>query len=188
MRKCYNAFVSDLEWDEAVDGAPYMLAWDADRRHSMNDYESWRRARASGLRQPLRDRLSYDKLESFWIDFDHKQRLPSAPKVPDCIQQPVELVHSEIKRRARALLPNINRATGLDLVRAVVEATAAVKATNVAAYWEHAVKAILVFRASEEMTYSWLSPGDPMQEPTHSKEHAVGHCIRFSGLESMLGT
>ena len=156
--KTYERLKADLDWNEQEDGACYMLALDKDKRHSMNDMTHYRYTRRGTGHGELRDRRELDKTTEGWLQLSAKQIVPAAPKQCDTVQQPVELVMSEIKRAARKLLPLVGTRTGVMLVDAVIEAALRVSIEHVAAYWMHAKKAIRVWSALDsEIVELWLS-------------------------------
>lgn len=158
LKSIYNRLQFDLDWDEERDGACYLLALDKDKRHSMSDMQHYRYTRRGTGRGELRDRRDLDKNTEGWIQLQAKQIVPAGPKQCDTVQQPVELVMSQLKRAARALLPLAGSRNGEMLVDAVCEATEAVSVQNVAAYWMHAKKAIQVWSAlDDEIVTLWLS-------------------------------
>jgi hypothetical protein len=145
--KCYQRLKKDLDWDEEEDGACYMLALDKDKRHSLSDMQHFRYTRRVSGKGELRDRRELPKTTEGWIQLTEKQIVPAGPKQFDTVQQPVELVMSQVKRRARQQLPVVGRRTGTMLCDAVLDAVQSVTTENVASYWMHAKKAIRVWSA-----------------------------------------
>lgn len=157
-RSLYERLQRDLDWCEEEEGQCFMLALDKDKRHSMNDMQHWRFCvNGTGVGE-LRDRRELDKSTHGWIAISAKQIVPAGPKQCDTIQAPVEMAMSQIKRRARALLPPLGQRTGGMICNAIREAAEYVSIDNVKAYWAHARKAIRVWAADEDAVIEvWLS-------------------------------
>jgi hypothetical protein len=157
-KKCYDRLQRDLDWDEQHDGACYMLALDKDKRHTMTDMQHYRYTRRGTGKGELRDRRTLDINTWGWMQLSEKQVVPAGPKQCDTVQQPVELVMSQVKREARKLLPLVGTRTGSMLIEAVNAAAEKVTVENVASYWRHAKKAIQVWSARDsEVVNVWLS-------------------------------
>lgn len=151
---CYNKLRSDLDWNDE-DGPCYMLALDKDKRHSMSDMVHYRHCRNGTGRGELRDRRELNKFTEGWIQLTAKQIVPAGPRQCDTIQQPVECVVSQIKRRARADLPLVGQKSGMQMVHSVSEAAKVVTAANVKSYWQHALKAIRVWASRDDESHTF---------------------------------
>ena len=147
-RNCYQRLKADLDWSDD-DGSCFLLALDKDKRHSMNDMQHYRLSKSGTGHGELRDRRELDKFTEGWISLHEKQIVPAAPKQCDTVQAPVEMAMSQIKRKARKLLPSVGQKSGRMIVDAIMEAGSCVTTENVDAYWRHANKANRVWSALE---------------------------------------
>lgn len=146
----YNQLMRDLDWDEEEFGPCFLLAMDKDRRHSFVDYRHYRNERQNTGRGKKRDRRELEYGQGDHIQFQDRQLIPSAQRVPDTIQQPVELCVGWIKRRVRKTLKGVHKLTFEHLRDAVVDACEELNATDhIKSFWDHATKAIAIFAAEE---------------------------------------
>ena len=162
--QAYNRMKNDLDWSDE-DGQCFMLALDKDRRHSMTDMVYWRQCLNGTGTGQARDRRNVEKGEEGWIALSEKQIVPAGPKQCDTIQAPVEMVMSQIKRGARALLPAVGQRSGMLLFNAVREAAESVSGEKVKAYWMHALKAIRVWSAPCDTVIPVLLSRNNYREP-----------------------
>lgn len=97
----YTALQRRLRWDKRKRGPLFLVGKDQDKRHSMNDMAAWRE---TGI---LVDRTTYAAGAHNSIRFDRAvQELPTASRVPDCIQSPVEMVIGLCKHDFHDSLPD----------------------------------------------------------------------------------
>lgn len=83
--------------------------------------------------------------------FQERQLIPTAQRVPDTIQQPVEACIGWIKEHARKLLKYKKKPSYEDYKDAVVRACKALHESGfIREFWDHATKAIAVFSATQE--------------------------------------
>jgi hypothetical protein len=98
-------------------------------------------------KEELLDRRELPKTSEGWIQLTEKQIVPVGPKQFDTVQQPVELVMSQVTRRARQQLPVVGRRTGSMLCDGVLYAVQSVTTEHAASYWMHAEKTVRVWSA-----------------------------------------
>lgn len=95
--RCYNQLVKLVGWPERTRGKLYLVQGDSDVRHSMISHLLWR------LHRQEHDRTELPANHPQYIRFWRAEQEPAtAPKVPDCLQQPIELCFSHVK-------PEVNR-------------------------------------------------------------------------------
>lgn len=96
--KMYNQITKMVGWNTREWGMFWMLLGDHDVRHTWFAHVLWR------LHGENVDRTTLPKTHRLYIAFNRAvQEAPSAPKVPDCIQQPIELVYSKVKPAVKAM-------------------------------------------------------------------------------------
>lgn len=138
----YSALKNALGWDERgwADRPCYMVSQDRDSRHHMTDMWEFQRTGA------MRDRRSIPDKQFGWIDIDECQFVPSAPRVPDCIQEPVECFFGVTKRHTYAAYKEAPGRDWMTMYKAVIQAYKDyVPHLDIAAFWRHARVALLVF-------------------------------------------
>ena len=143
----YKALKDALGWERrGLANKPcYLLSCDSDSRHYMTDMWEFRRTRVR------RDRREIPEGEQGWVDIDKCQYVPSAPRVPDTIQQPIEAFFGVVKRKAYAAY---NKAKGRDwraMYNAVIQVYEKdVPDLNIAAFFRHAKIALRVFAGTPD--------------------------------------
>lgn len=141
LAKTYAEMKKQLQWNERQDGPFYLVSNDQDKRHTWRDMERHQ------LKEPFTDRTTIPKGERGHISFNRlKQELPTAMRVPDCIQNPVEMVigitKTEIHKRM-ARLPKVDSFVIAELVDDVFREK--VTPELVQSCWEHGARAVRVF-------------------------------------------
>lgn len=126
----------------------FLISHDQDRRHSMLHYP----ATVSGKRGKPFDRRTVAGGGSLQIPVDiQKDYIPTAPRVPDCIQCPIEMYFAPIKVYFRKLLAQQRRAgqqSSFQLVAQLAEQAFNEKGgiERAGSCWQHAVeKALRIF-------------------------------------------
>lgn len=129
----------------------FLVSQDSDSRHSMTHFwpEIDARSRRSSIPKSAIDRRTIPAGQYGHIGIHPLYNyVPTAPKVPDCIQLPIECLFSPIKhefhkeRRARKLQePSVL----MSLVKEVFERDATPE--RIGKCWDHACKALSVFSA-----------------------------------------
>lgn len=140
----HAALQEELNWDEEEQGGKIFFAgMDFAPIHSMTDFVHWR---ATG---ETISRLDYARGHDQWIDFESCQFIPRCPKLPDCAQEPVEMILGVGKRKARKVqhaVPGTERLTWQQMCASV---EAGLKPEDIAAMapecWEKAINACIVF-------------------------------------------
>lgn len=93
----HDALQKRLNWDEAERGGKlFLVGYDHAPVHTWTDFPHQRATRGRGTRS----RLDLKKGQRGWVQFKRCQCIPSTAKVPDCIQEPVEMVLGCGKRSA----------------------------------------------------------------------------------------
>lgn len=146
----YNA------WREAVghplDSARPCVAYmmDDDGRHTKTFIQGWQKMRAAGQTPRNVDRRTIPEGEYGWIRWEPYQVVPSAPKCPDCLQMPIELVFAVVKPYWHKLRISEHATTVQELWGLVVRAFNE-KATPelIRKNYEHALKAIRVWSGEQ---------------------------------------
>ena len=143
----------DLDW-KAANGELVLISDDKDRRHTHTSMPHYRAAIKRGVKQPkLIDRRNIRRGRKGWTMLSDKHHVPTASKVQDCIQQPVECIISPIKRHVHKLLKKSNKRTGRDIVEAVQESTKRIKAESIRGAFNEGEVAIRQFAAPRGFEY-----------------------------------
>ena len=177
----YEQLQRDLDWDEGESGPCYMLSMDQDRRHTFEDFEFFRiQKQHHGKKGRKRDRRDVEYGQGENINFRREQLIPTAPKVPDTIQQPVELCIGKINSYVHNWLKDLNTVTFKDLQEAT-EAACVVEnngldGAEIRKYWEHACSSIAVFAALRD---------SPVKVHTHGQLR-VFHGTQGGWVQKML--
>ena len=138
----------------------YLISHDQDSRHSMKHYPPTRAGRRG---KPI-DRRSLPNRSPLRISVDVlKDYVPTAPRVPDCIQSPIEMFFAPVKTRFRALLEEHRRqgcTSNFDVV--MQKALQAFKENGTAdrgtRCWRHAIeKSLRIFATPAG---EWLKIGE----------------------------
>lgn len=144
----YRALKDALGWDARGWGAKpcYMVSMDSDSRHHMTDMWEYQRTKRPRHQGTMRDRRIVPEGQLGWIDIDVCQFVPSAPVVPDCIQQPIESFFGVLKRHVYAAYQDAHgrdwQAMYGEIVRAYLDYAPQL---DIAAFWRHAKVALEVF-------------------------------------------
>lgn len=106
----------------------FMLAQDRDSRHTLRHFLPERTAKKAGLSKPAAVyRYDIPPLTEGHIPIDkHKNFLPSAPRVPDAVQFPVESLFASVKKRFKQFADAGECETPADMVCAIKRAFAEV--------------------------------------------------------------
>lgn len=148
--EAYEQLKRDLNWDEQEWGTCYLVGMDRDRRHSWTDFRSYRSERAATGRGKKRDRRLVEYGQGDHIQFQERQLIPSAARVPDTIQQPVESCIGWIKRRVRCMTRGDRTLTYEKMRASIVTACEELNNSgNIKKFWDHSCKAIAVFAAEK---------------------------------------
>ena len=147
LEQSYQRLVKATQYGSAYH-RKFLIAHDQDRRHSMLHYPRT----VSGKRGKAFDRRSVPPGQRFHIPADSKRDyIPTAPKVPDCIQSPIEMFFAPVKIRFKQLLAE-HRMQGKDSSFRLVANLALQafrdkgEAERAGKCWQHAVrKALPIF-------------------------------------------
>lgn len=116
--KAYAALKAAVGWDKSR--PLYLLAHDQDPRHSMRDMAHYRHELTRTAHPEDKDRRSYPKGTGRWIELDaDKQYVPTAPRVPDTVQQPIELLFSNIKPAVKQATRHMLEYSVYDMIREI---------------------------------------------------------------------
>lgn len=132
----------------AGDRACYMLSLDCDGRHACSDFWGLRDATARKVKgYKMRDRRDIPQGERGWIDMGTHQLVPSAKRVPDTIQQPIECFFGVIKRKVRCVYQDDPQNGWQAMLRAInsVFNSDWCRGLTFERYWDHAEVALRVF-------------------------------------------
>lgn len=114
----HQQLMLETGWDQDKYGPLFFVARDRDRRHTTSDFDAYRDG------DPGVDRCMIPEGEHNWIQFDAvRQMLPSARRVPDCIQSPIEMIVGLVKRDAQDMFGPHDPKEIEDMHRAVWEAS-----------------------------------------------------------------
>ena len=147
LERSYQRLVSATQYSSAYH-RKFLISHDHDSRHSMSHYP----VTVSGKRGKAFDRRSVPPGQRFHIPADSKRDyIPTAPKVPDCIQSPIEMFFAPVKIRFKQLLAE-HRMQGKDSSFRLVANLALQafrdkgEAERAGKCWQHAVrKALPIF-------------------------------------------
>lgn len=130
------------------DRACYMLSLDCDGRHACSDFWGYRQAKANQVRgYIMRDRRRIPEGQRGWIDMSMAQLIPSAKRVPDTIQQPIECFYGVLKRKVRRIYqadPENGWQAWVRAIRSVFESEWG-RSLRFKRYWDNAEIALRVF-------------------------------------------
>ena len=143
----YRHLCRDLDWKDR-DGECIMFSWDDDRRHTFSDFLHYKATCKGKRKGELLDRRDYKKGKHQWIQLLRKQMIPSAQKVQETIQQPIECTFSAVKARSRKQLGPLAKVQGQELVQAAGDSVAAVEPESVKG----------AFRNAEQAIRAWACP------------------------------
>lgn len=141
----------------------YLVAMDWDARHTSNYLweiiDAVVSARAQGLPPPPHlpkpiDRRLIPKGQEGWIPFDavHNQ-FPSAARMPDTVQFPIESLFAQIKRDYWKILATMPDDSPASMVRAIKEAfSKCATIDQIQRNWAHAEKSLRVFCGKRNTT------------------------------------
>ncbi len=144
----YDALVVATGHDPSSPNRKFLVSHDADPRHSF--YMS-----TGQLRPKQVDRRNKQEGDIHYIPSDPKKDyVPSAPRVPDCIQCPIEMLFASVKSRYRELLKQLRQqraSIDVDSVVAMMKQAFDEKALIgfIRDCWGHAEKALKVFSAKK---------------------------------------
>jgi hypothetical protein len=135
-----------LCWNTKRDGPFWMMLEDHDGRHTYNDIYTFLQTKT------MQDRTELAKGHPRAIHFNKTMRLvPSAKRVPDCLQQPIECTFSVVKPKLTEAVADIGKATTLQIAEIVLDMVPqAVTQKLVHACWRNAASAIQVFAGTED--------------------------------------
>ena len=144
LRAMHDALQKELNWDEAERGGKlFFLAWDSAPAHT---FTLIRHKRATGEQI---DRRTIEKGKPGWMQLERCQFIPSAPKVPDCIQEAIEMPLGVGKRAAKKKLHNVpgtERLTWQQMCKHISDAFAGDGVARAARNsWDKALQACVVF-------------------------------------------
>lgn len=141
VAKQYDEIKKQLQWNERRDGPFFLISNDQDRRHSWRDMERHQ------LAEPYTDRTTLARGERGHISFNRvKQELPTAMRVPDCIQSPVEMIMGITKVEIHKRMAVVREADSFVIAQLIRDVFAEkVTPELVQKCWEHGVRAIRVF-------------------------------------------
>ena len=171
----YNKLKQALDWP--AEKPCFLISQDNDNRHQFTDMwyvrEQQRKnaKKRDGKRHSVkrRDRRDLAPKQRGWVDLDRRQYVPSAPKVPDCIQQPIECFFGGLKRRFREhyKLKENGWRSMVESILYVWETWA--EKQELHKYWRHAKTALKVFSGLPNETVTvgnrevLCTPGDWVQ-------------------------
>ena len=146
----YQELRQAMQWPE--NKPLFLLSADMDPRHSCTDMWEIRRRKAEGVRPgKQRDRRDLTRGTYGWMDISRMQYIPSAPKVPDTIQQPVESFFGTLKTLVRKEYQGKDGNGWRPMVAAVDKIFQEWAPTDsFAKRWEHACNAIAVFAGEKD--------------------------------------
>lgn len=147
--EAYNQLKRDLDWDDEEFGQCFLLGMDQDRRHSWTDFRKCRADRQNKGTGRKRDRRDIEYGQGDSIQFQDRQLISTAPRVPDCIKQPVECCIGWIKREAAKKYRNKKNVKFQDMRDAVETACKELNEKGISNYWNHATKSLAVFAATK---------------------------------------
>ena len=152
----YNELVRVTGHDESK-GRKFLLTHDSDPRHSFKQptvENGVRRASGQRMDRRLLPASAKDSIPLHPV----KDYVPSAPKVQDCIQSPIEMVLSQVKQEFRELFRLYTSMRGPvytpENMFSLVKLAFFSKVTPrlCAACWEHGCKAIRVWKTPSNST------------------------------------
>lgn len=107
-RSLYESFVQDLGVDASRRHASFMLAEDQATTHSWRSKRYYDKLPSATGHTSSIDRLKLSRGTRGWVDFDPDQDLlPTAKKVQDCIQSPIEMSWAVPRRQTRLELSQL---------------------------------------------------------------------------------
>lgn len=148
--RCYQRLRKAMKWP--ANKTLYLVSADMDTRHACTDMWEVRRRRAAAEKPGRqRDRRDLERGTVGWIDISRDQYIPSAPKVPDTIQQPIETFYSTVKHYVKQEYEKTPEQGWRPMVQAVdFVYDSRAHADSFAARWDHANTAIQVFAGTED--------------------------------------
>ena len=147
LRRMHAQLQEELHWDEQERGFKlFFVSWDGAGAHTWTNF---RLQRATKQPAALCNRLTAEKGTDGWVQLEEIQWIPSADKVPDCIQEPVECFLGTGKKLAKKLQlaePGLERLTWQQMHSHVVQGFAKIDGPEVARKcWDQAIEALKVF-------------------------------------------
>lgn len=164
----YNKLKSALDWSD--DKPCFLVSHDSDTRHYYTDMWEFRRLKATGQKTvAIRDRRTLPRGVRGWIDISLDGYVPTAKRVPDCIQSPIEMMFSGWKREARKAYkrrPDRGWKAWVECIDSAFNTWVAQQ--ELVKYFQHADHALKVFSGTEDKVVSVpTSHGDRILHCTH---------------------
>jgi hypothetical protein len=146
----YGSLKRALGWPKDSARPCWLASLDRDKRHSMNSYKKYRLDKACNRKPRLVDRRTIPEGSFDWIAWKPEQVVPSAEKVPDCVQQPIEMVFSAVKRDYHEKASEQHPKDVLEMWQVIKDAFMA-KATKerICRLFDHAWKSLTVWSGRE---------------------------------------
>lgn len=160
--KLYKQLMKMVGWNAREWGAFFMLLGDKDVRHTWLSHAIYR------LHGQEVDRSTLPPTHSLYIRFKRDvQEAPSAPKVPDTIQQPIELCYSHVKpdvkkRKVAFMRQHGRQPTGYELAdMTVTSCKAKITPALTHANFRHAETSINVFKGHPGQSVQYVKGTKP---------------------------
>lgn len=131
----------------------FLVSQDSDTRHHCSDMWEYRRVKATGKPASIRDRRTLPRGVRGWIDISLDNYVPTAKRVPDCIQSPIEMLFSGWKREARNAYkqrPDNGWKAWVECIEHAFHSWVAKQ--SLVKFFEHAEIALQVFSGTEDQT------------------------------------
>ena len=138
----YERFKSDLDWPADEQGSAFLLSEDCDTRHTKFVTEG----RKEHPELARLDRRDIPKGKWGHLALKRRQEVPSAPKVPDTVQNPIELLFAQVKEhyhKSSGDSQGGDWASMWELVKAAFTARATPE--RIYKLYQHALKALMVW-------------------------------------------
>lgn len=151
----YDELCAAVQFDATGEDPMFVIAQDSDPRHTMTDLGQ-HSSRRTAKGKPV-DRRCLRRGQKGYIPIDPlRNYVPNAPKVPDCLQFPIESFYGKVKKHYRKQLANMDSPTAREMIAAMLKAfVSAQEKDAIKRCFEHGAACMQVLSGFPGETYDY---------------------------------